>query len=148
MPKTIKLTKRETGIMLPITFAVLFVVSVAVVYVASMLFPNQVVLGTLYITPLWALIYSMTFLTLLNTFLLPVVREYEKYRGRMFQAKDWMVVYFATNFVGVWLITRFAEQIGVGVSSWVVVLFLAAVLDAAQGVSMMFLEKVRKNLGK
>lgn len=144
MPKV----KKETGIMLPITFDVLFVVSAAVIYVASMMFPNQVVLGTLYITPLWAIIYSMTFLTLLNTFLLPVIREYENYRGKMFSDKDWMATYFVVNFVGVWVITRFAEQIGFGVSSWIVVLLLAVVLDAVQGVAMMLVEKVRKNLGK
>lgn len=56
---------------------------------------------------------------------------------------DWMKLYFVVNTLSVYLITRFAEIYGLGVSSWIVVLVLAALMDIVQGVSMMQLGKVK-----
>jgi hypothetical protein len=55
-----------------------------------------------------------------------------------------MLTYFAINIVALWEITRFAENLGLGVSSWVVVILLAAALDWAQGMAMMAAGKLIK----
>jgi hypothetical protein len=35
--------------------------------------------------------------------------------------------------LGIWLVARFAEQLGLGISSWVVAAILALVFDVVQG---------------
>lgn len=136
---------QETGMILVATFGVLLVVNSLVIYLASLLFPNQVVLGTVNIPVWWAVFCSMAILALIGTFAVPFVRLAENKRGRMMTNKEWMGLYFGLNFVGVWLIARLAEFVGLGISSWVVALVLAIVLDAAQGAGMMWLEKKRKS---
>lgn len=61
----------------------------------------------------------------------------------MFSSAEWMASYFVLNFVGVWVVARFANQLGFGISSWVVALVLAVVLDVVQGAAMMQVEKLR-----
>lgn len=131
------------GLVLVITYFVLFLVNGLVVLLTNGLFPQQVVLGTQFISKGWAIIHSMGTLALLNTFAIPFVREYEKSRGKMFSSTEWMVAYFVLNFVGVWVVARFAENLGFGISSWTVALVLAAVLDVIQGIAMMQVEKLR-----
>lgn len=131
------------GLVLVVTYAVLFVVNGLVLLLANSLFPQQVVLGTQFITRGWAVIHSMGTLALINTFAIPFFREYEKSRGKMLTSQEWMVGYFVLNFVGVWVIARFANQLGFGISSWMVALVLAAVLDVVQGAAMMQVEKLR-----
>lgn len=131
------------GLVLVVTYFVLFVVNGLVVLLANSLFPQQIVLGTQYITKGWAVIHSVGTLALLNTFALPFVREYEKSGGKMLTPTEWMVAYFIINFVGVWVVARFAQQLGFGISSWMVALVLAAVLDVVQGAAMMQVEKLR-----
>ncbi|OGY19595.1 MAG: hypothetical protein A2900_00590 [Candidatus Chisholmbacteria bacterium RIFCSPLOWO2_01_FULL_50_28] len=131
------------GLVLVITFFLLFVVNGLVLLLSNSLFPRQVVLGTQFITKGWAIIHSMVALALLGTFAIPLVREYEKSRGKMFTSREWMVAYLVLNFVGVWVVARFADQLGFGISSWMVALVLAAVLDVVQGAVMMQVEKLR-----
>lgn len=82
-------------------------------------------------------------LALIGTFSIPFIHRYEKSRGRTLTSRDWMLAYFIINFVGLWVISRYSEQFGFGISSWVVAAVLAAVLDVAQGAAMMQLEKAR-----
>lgn len=132
---------QNPGMMLVLTYFILFTVNSLVVYLASVFLPGNVVLGTQHITTGWALIHSMGTLALVNTFAIPFIREYENRRGRMLSNLEWMVDYFLINLVGVWVLARFAEQLGFGIRSWVVALFLAIVLDLAQGMVMMQVEK-------
>ena len=136
--------KSETGIILVISYAVLFIVNCAVIFAANIIFPTQVVLGTKSLSLIWAGVLSMGVLTLINTFAVPIIRVIENSRKKMFTTKDWMVSYFLLNFVGVWLVARCATELGMGISSWVVALVLAVVLDVVQGVAMMQLEKMKK----
>jgi uncharacterized membrane protein SirB2 len=85
----------------------------------------------------------MGVLSLINTFAIPLVRVYENERKRMFSTNKWMIAYFLLNFGGVWLIARGSEQLGLGITSWLVALVLAIVFDLVQGVVMMKLEKMR-----
>ena len=101
-------------------------------------------LGTAHLTPFMGLLFASAKLALIGTFIIPFVTEYERMQKRTLSSRDWMILYFFVNFATLWLIARFAEQLGLGLSSWVVAAVLAAVLDFAQGAAMMQLEKMRK----
>ncbi len=133
----------NAGLVLVKSFFVMFVVNVTIVLIAHMVFPAFVVLGTGTLSVVWALALSTGILSLVGTFVIPFVRVFENYRKRMFSPSEWMIAYFIINFVGIWLISRGAEQLGLGVRSWIVVLVLAVVLDIVQGVAMMKLEKMK-----
>lgn len=142
MDKT-SLQKSSDGVILVVSYLVLFVVNSIVIYLAHMLFPSLVVLGTRSLSLVWAISLSMGVLSLINTFAIPLVRVYENERKRMFSTNEWMIAYFLLNFGGVWLIARGSAQLGLGITSWVVALVLAVVFDLVQGVVMMKLEKMR-----
>lgn len=125
------------------SYIALFIVNTVVVFIASVIFPLYVVLGTFNLTTSWSLIHSMTLLALANVFVIPFVREYEHRVGKMFTNNQWMAVYFVINFIGIWLIARFADQVGFGISSWLVAAVLALVLNIVQAIVMMGLEKFR-----
>ena len=136
--------KGNDGLVLVMSYFALFIVNSAVVSLANLLFPQMVVLGTQSLSPLWALGLSMGVLALMNTFAIPFIRLFESRRKKMLTTNEWMLLYFLLNFGGVWLISRGAEQLGLGITSWVVALVLAIALDVVQGVVMMELEKMNK----
>lgn len=125
------------------SYIALFIVNTVVIFLASVIFPLYVVLGTFNLSTSWSLIHSMTLLALANVFVIPFVREYEHRAGKMFTNNQWMAVYFVINFIGIWLIARFADQVGFGISSWLVAAVLALVLNIVQAIVMMGLEKFR-----
>lgn len=142
---TVKQVRPEnSGMILVVSFFVLWAINSLVIWIANLWFPEWVVLGTAHITYGWAFFHAVGSLALINTFAVPFVHEYEKRKNYILTSRDWMVVYLGVNFVGLWILARFAEQLGMGLSSWVVALVLAAVLDAMQGLGMMQLEKFRK----
>lgn len=130
-----------TGLHLIYSFLTLFAVNFVVLHLVNMLFPTHVVLGTYSISHWWAMCHSVLRLTLIGTAVIPLVSYYEWKQKTTFSSKQWMLTYFAVNFLAIWAITRFAQNLGFGVSSLWVVLLLAIVFDWAQGVSMMALGK-------
>jgi len=134
---------KNPGLVLVITYFVLFAINSLVLYLAHLWFPQFIVLGTATVSPTWAILNSMGILALINTFAIPFIREFETKRGKMFTSKDWMIAYFGLNFVGIWLITRLAYQLGFGITSWTIAAALAAALNIIQGLSLMQLEKLR-----
>lgn len=142
-PKT-KPSTDNPGMILVITYLTLFVINILVIYLANLLFPQYVVLGTAHVSKTWAILHTMGILALVDTFAIPFFREIEKAKGKMFTSKDWMAAYFILNFVGVWLITRLADQLGFGITSWVIAAILAVILNLAQGIAMMQLQKLHQ----
>ncbi|MBN1168939.1 hypothetical protein JXA63_03525 [Candidatus Woesebacteria bacterium] len=136
--------KQNTGFLVVISFVVFSVVDSLVFLLANVLFPQNVVLGNLWINKTWAIIHSVGTLALVNILAIPFVRVYENYKNKMLGVNEWMGVYFVINFVTVWVMGRLAKQLGFGISSWVVAAFLAVALDVFQGVAMMLVEKLRK----
>jgi uncharacterized membrane protein YvlD (DUF360 family) len=137
------MTTKNPGLVLVTTYFVLFVVNSLIFTLANSIFPNQVVLGTEFINFPWAILHSAGVLSLIGTFAIPFFHEKERVLGRNLTSKEWMVGYLVLNFMSIWIIARFADQLGLGISSWMVALVLAAVLDVVQGIAMMKLEKVR-----
>lgn len=127
----------KTGVNLIISFLILFVVNALIIILANRFFPNQVVLGTYSISYWWAIYHSMLKFTLLTTAVMPFVALYEWKKNTTFTNMQWMGLYLVVNVAGLWLVTRFANNLGFGVSAWWVVLVLAVVLDWVQGMAMM-----------
>lgn len=132
------------NMMMVITFFATFIVSALVVYGAHLVFPTHVVLGTQSMSPHWALIHSIGTLSLLLTLVMPFMTEYEKLKGKILTPIDWMTAYLLFNVLGLWLITRYSDQFGLGVTSWVVIICLAVVLDFLQGMVMMMVGELTK----
>lgn len=130
-----------TNRQMAVGFFVQLVINSLVIWIANMLFSDHVVLGTAYFSLGWAIFHSMLLLSLIGTLAIPLFEWKQEMTKKALTNKDWMLGYFAINFVAVWVISRFSEQFGLGVSSWIVVLLLAGVLDFAQGMGMMLVYK-------
>ena len=143
MAKQMSKFEHNPGMMLVITFVATLLTNVVVLYLVQSWFPQYPVLGTMSLTATWALWLSMGKLALINTLAIPFFTEWEHRRGKKLTSMDWMAGYFVVNVAGLWLITRYAEVFGLGVTSWLVIAGLALVLDFVQGLVMMKLEKWR-----
>lgn len=144
MPQSsLKSMMNNPGIMVVFSFLALMLVNTLVIVLANMFFPENVVLGTMSLTANWAAFLSMAALSLLGAFAIPFFHLWEEVRGKLLSTKEWVIYYFLLNVAGVWLISRAAEQFGLGVSSWYVVVALAIAFDVVQGLVMTALEKKR-----
>jgi len=139
-----QLLKRNPGMNMVVSFKLVALVNIIVIWLANMLVPSNVVLGTMSLTPLWALVLSASVLSWFTVVLIPVIHEWEFRQKRDLTPVQWMAAYLVINFVGLWLLTRVSDIFGLGVSSWLIVLVLAAVLDFAQGMVMMQVERIRQ----
>lgn len=126
------------------TFFVSLLLNSLVILVANALFPAQVVLGNANSNLWWSVFHSMVMLSLVGTLAIPLFEWKQKMLGRVLTTKEWMMGYLAINFVGVWVITRFSEQFGLGISGWWVGLLLAVAFNFVQGVGMKMVYKKEK----
>lgn len=117
-------------------YLVTFTVNALVLYVANMLFPKNVVLGNMSLSMPWAIILSSGALAILGILAVPVI-EYAQEKMGPFEMMHWIGAYLVINFASIWVITRFAEQFGFGISAWWVGLILAGVTDFLQGMGTM-----------
>lgn len=142
--QTLSVPTENHGMILVASFAVIFIVNMIVLYFANLWFPNTVVLGTMSLTTLWALLLSAGALAVVGTFSIPFFHEVEMRSNKVLTPLEWTLGYLVINFVSLWLLTRAAEIFGMGVTSWLVVLVLAVVLDIVQGIGMMSLQSQNK----
>lgn len=126
---------------LAITFLVQFALNSLVIFLASTFFPKQIVLGTAYFSYSWAIFHSMLVLSLIGTLAVPLFEWKQEVMGKALTTNHWMAGYLIVNFVGIWVISRFSEQFGLGISAWWVGLILAAVFDFVQGLGVMMVFK-------
>ena len=134
----------EHGMMMIYSFIALMLTNVLVLILANLMAPQHVVLGTYSISYWWAVYHSMFKLSVISVFIMPLVTLYEWKKKTIFTPNQWMATYFFVNFFVIWEITRFAENLGFGVSSWGVILILAVIFDMAQGMVMMSIGKLIK----
>ncbi len=135
MPK--KSFQTTTSSQMSQLFFVCFSVNILVLYFSNLLAPNFVVFGAQFVPATWALFLSMAVLSLINLLAVPIFEVIQEEKQKELSPKEWMIGYFIVNFTGLWLISRFAEQFGLGFSSWVVVALVALVLDFVQGFAIM-----------
>ena len=132
----------EHGLMMIYSFITLFLTNATVLMLGNALFPSALVLGTYSISYWWAIYHSMFKLSVINVFVMPLVTYYEWKNKTVFTPKQWMITYFVVDFVVLYGVTRFSESLGLGVSSWFVLVIFALALDMVQGVVMMQLGKL------
>lgn len=144
MPSSQTIFKANPGLMFTLSFVLVAIVNMVVIHFVNMWFPGNVVLGTMSLTRTWALVLSSSVLSMLTVLVMPFLTQQELLQKRDFNPMEMIAIYLVLNFVFVWLLTRASEVFGLGVSSWLVVLALAAVMDFAQGMVMMQVEKLRK----
>ena len=119
------------------TFFLLWLVNAVVLFAANLALPMQIVFGTMSISSTSAIVLSSGILAWLATVTLPLFTEIEIRKNMVLTPAHWLAGYLVINIAGVWLITRFADIIGLGVASWMYVVLLAILLDVAQGIAMM-----------
>jgi len=121
-----------------------FAVNSLVIWLANMFLPSYVVLGTEWITKCWAMIHSMATLALVDVFMVLFGREYETMKKKVLASGEWLAIRLVVNSVGLWLIARLAKQLGLGISSWLVVIVLGFVLSVAQRKVLMWIKEIKK----
>ncbi len=136
--------KSNPNAMMSYTFFVLWVVTAGVIALANMLFPQDIVLGTMSLSYVSALALSSAVLAWLGTITMPIFTEIEIRQKMVLTPQHWIIGYGIINVVGIWIIARLAEQLGLGISSWMFVVGLALVLDIIQGMAMMAFGEMMK----
>lgn len=136
-----KLMERNPGMMNVLSFVVVSLVNIVVIYIANMFFPLNVVLGTMSLSSMWALLLSSWMIALITVLAMPFVYEVGHIKKRDLTPIEMLLLYLAINVVGLWLLTRKSEIFGLGVSSFGVVFALAFVLNFVQGIAMMAIDK-------
>lgn len=124
---TMSLTQLSVG------FVGFFIANAIVFYLANRLFPTQLVLGTHLLTPFAALMYANFVFTLLLVGATPVIEAVAEQTQTKLKDMHWMGLYFVINTAALWFVARFAEQLGLGIASWLVAVLVAIVLDFVQG---------------
>ncbi len=127
-----------------IIFFITWLVTLIVIALANMFFPSQVVLGTMSLTHTTALLLSSGVIAWFATITMPIFTEIEVRKHMVLAPQHWMIGYLIINLIGVWVVARFADALGLGVASWVYVFALAVVLDVVQGIAMMLYGEAQK----
>ncbi len=105
------------------------VVNAIVLYVGSMLFPTDLVLGNNILSPVLAALVTGTILSAVMALLEPILKSLKlKIKNEMHLA----LVYLVFNILGLWVLAKLANYSGFGVSSYMVVVVLGLVLNTLQ----------------
>jgi hypothetical protein len=120
-----------------VTFFLIWAVTAVVISLANTFMPEQIVLGTMTVNRMMALLLSSGIIAWATTITMPIFTEIEVRKQMILAPQHWIIGYLIINVAALWVTTRFADVIGLGVSSWVYVVGLAAVLDFVQGMVMM-----------
>lgn len=131
------------GKFMALTFVILLAVNALIIHLANAWYPESIVLGTATLTRFWAVVLSSAVISLVATFTMPFVQDFEKTIKRPWAPHEMMAIYLAVNFVTVWLLTRVSQTFGLGVTSWMVVLWLSVAMDVLQGAVMVSVEKMK-----
>jgi len=134
---TLRAVQAGTGINLVFSFVFILAANYVILLLSHWLFPEAIVFGTHTMSPEWSLLLIAEKLALISTFAIPYVAYQEWKRNSDYSPKEWMTTYFFVNAASVWLLSRFASNLGFGISSFWVAIFLGAALDWAQGMAMM-----------
>src|SRR3989344_5523351 len=117
MAKTKPAMPETTALQMVKNYLFLLPANALVIYLANLMFPNNVVLGNMSLSLWWAICLSAGKLTLIAVLATPLIEAAAKMQKRVLSTMDWMLAFL------------------------VVVLIMAVVLDIVQGVVMMLAYK-------
>jgi len=120
---------------------VLFVSNSLVIFLATLLFPRQIVLGNYFLPLFLALFFSMAVFSLYQAVMAPFIKDICRQRDIKLNPNRWSVIYFFLNSIGLWIIARLASVFGLGISSWTVIVALAIILSLAHSALLRALDK-------
>lgn len=119
-----------------------WLVSFAVFYLVSLVFPQDFVLGNWKFSPVEAAIYSSFWLTVF----IWIVWDFLLSRGVKLKDNLATWLYFwAVNAVGIWLVAKLSQILGLGIKSYLWAIGAAFFVNLAQRLAWQFVTK--KNLG-
>lgn len=113
--------------MQPTTFLSYWIVNSVILWIFSQLAPNGVVLGNQHVLSLWASILAGFILAAIDSLVEPTLAM-TKVKPKT--DYHWTLTFFAANSIALWVITRFALIIGVGIAAfwWAVILGIGVTL--------------------
>ena len=120
-----KLSHKEQFLFWALSFAANF----AVIYIASITYPTQVVLGNSIVSPFSAGIITALILTLLLAQVMPFIKTV---KIKVKKDNYWAAIFAVANIGLVWLLARFAVYTGFGIASVVTALILGLILNLVQ----------------
>ncbi len=100
---------------------------------ANLFFPKAVVLGNHELSPFVASFYAMAIVSLIAVGIMPVAEYFAKENKFKLTSTHWLVLYWVVNATSLWLMGRFAQLVGLGLSSWMTAILLGLVIDLIQG---------------
>ncbi len=110
-------------------FVSIGIVNAITLFLANILFPTEIVLGNSTWSPILSAIITGILLSAVMGLPEPLMKTLNvKIKNEMHLA----LVYLVFNVVGLWVLARFANYFGFGVTSFVVVLVLGFVLNLVQ----------------
>lgn len=116
------------------TWFAFLVVTLITYYFFNLLFPTYLVFGTDQISGIAALLQSGALLSLLVVGAIPIIEIIGGALNRKMSDSDWMIIYLAINTIAIWIVSRFAEVVGMGISSWMIALVIGFILTLVQGI--------------
>lgn len=113
--------------MLAMHFVGFWLVSSVLIYILGMMMPSGVVLGNQYISPVQA---SAFFGYMLSTIVILIQPVMDLLKVKLADPNRQAIVYFAVNTIAVWVLTRLALMVGVGIVAfwWAGILGLVLML--------------------
>lgn len=108
-----------------------------VALLANLFFPKAVILGNHLLSPFTGAVYAMAMVALIAVGVMPVVEYFIKENKLKLTSTHWLLLYWVVNAAAIWLVGRFAEIVGMGISSWLVAVLMGLALDLVQGGLMM-----------
>jgi hypothetical protein len=110
-----------------ILYLLFWIINTAVIYAASQLYPEGIVIGTWKYSQIEAAFYSGFWLT----FIIWVTWDFAIARNiKLTSTFNSFAYFFIANVVGIWLITRFPNITGIGIPhyTWAIMLGLVTVI--------------------
>ena len=113
--------------MQPVTFLSFWIVNSLLLWIVSQIAPQGVVLGNQHILSPWASLFAGFILSAIDSMVEPTLAMT---KIKPMTDYHWALTFFAANSVALWIITRFALIIGVGVAAfwWAVILGIVVTL--------------------
>lgn len=116
-------------------------VNSALLWIVGQMVPKEVVLGNQHVLSIWASILAGFILAAIDSLVEPTlamtkVKPKEDYH--------WAVTFFAVNSIALWIITRFALIIGIGVTAFWWAIILGGIVTLGQWMVWAFVAPQRK----
>ena len=123
-------------------FLVFWLVNSLIFYFVPYVLSSMVVTGNARLTPFMARIISGFLLTAVDAAIEPVFRNL---KIKLTSDWQWILAYLFANVFGIWVLARYADLTGVGISNAWVALLLGLILNVAQLTSWKLMPNPKKN---